>query len=106
MRSPMLSHLVGGLERADSVALELHEWMHMPFEAGMLLVRDEEAHRNTFSLTPDYLEPSTRGLAGGPVWCREYGPQLSRGFRVLKVWMSLEEHCADRFGRPVDRNIT
>lgn len=104
--APTLSHLVGGLERADSVALDLHKWMHMPFEAGMLLVRDAEAHRTTFSLTPDYLEPSTRGLAGGPVWFHEYGPQLSRAFRALKVWMSLKEHGADRFGRLVERNIT
>ncbi len=44
-----------GLERADSVALDLHKWLHVPFEAGCLLVRDAETHRRTFSLTVEYL---------------------------------------------------
>ena len=56
---------LSGIERADSVALDLHKWMHIPFEAGCVIVRSEEAHRNTFSLTPDYLAHETRGLAAG-----------------------------------------
>lgn len=96
---------LAGIERADSVALDLHKWMHVPFEAGCALVRNHEAHRTTFSLTPEYLERELRGLAGGNFWFSDYGLQLSRNFKALKVWMSLKEHGLDRFGRMMDRNI-
>jgi aromatic-L-amino-acid/L-tryptophan decarboxylase len=96
---------LSGIERADSVALDLHKWMHMPFEAGCILVRHGDAHRRTFSLTPDYLAHETRGLAAGHLWFSEYGLQLSRQFRALKVWMSIKEHGLDRFGRMIARNV-
>jgi aromatic-L-amino-acid decarboxylase len=96
---------LSGIERADSVALDLHKWMHMPFEAGCVLVRHSDAHRRTFSLTPDYLAHETRGLAAGHLWFSDYGLQLSRQFRALKVWMSIKEHGLDRFGRMIARNV-
>jgi aromatic-L-amino-acid/L-tryptophan decarboxylase len=98
------SQLVG-IERADSVALDLHKWMHIPFEAGCVIVRSEPAHRRTFSLTPEYLAHETRGLASGHIWFSDYGLQLSRQFRALKVWMSIKEHGLDRFGRMIARNV-
>jgi aromatic-L-amino-acid/L-tryptophan decarboxylase len=94
-----------GIERADSVALDLHKWMHIPFEAGCVIVRSEKAHRGTFSLTPEYLAHETRGLAAGHIWFSDYGLQLSRQFRALKVWMSIKEHGLDRFGRMIARNV-
>ena len=94
-----------GIERADSVALDLHKWMHIPFEAGCAIVRSEKAHRGTFSLTPEYLAHETRGLAAGHLWFSDYGLQLSRQFRALKVWMSIKEHGLDRFGRMIARNV-
>lgn len=97
--------LLRGMERADSVALDLHKWMHVPFEAGCVLVRNEPAHRNSFSLTPEYLEHGTRGLAGGKLWFSDYGVQLSRQFRALKVWMSIKEHGLDRYGLMIARNV-
>jgi glutamate/tyrosine decarboxylase-like PLP-dependent enzyme len=96
---------LAGIEKADSVALDLHKWMHIPFEAGCVLVRHDEAHRKTFSLTPEYLEHNTRGLAAGRLWFSDYGLQLSRQFRALKVWMSIKEHGLDRFGRMMARNV-
>lgn len=96
---------LSGIEKADSVALDLHKWMHVPFEAGCVLVRNDEMHRSTFSLTPEYLEREVRGLAGGQLWFSDYGLQLSRNFRALKVWMSIKEHGLDRFGRMMDRNV-
>jgi glutamate/tyrosine decarboxylase-like PLP-dependent enzyme len=96
---------LAGIERADSVALDLHKWLHIPFEAGCAIIRSEEAHRNTFSLTPSYLAHETRGLAAGNLWFSEYGLQLSRQFRALKVWMSIKEHGLDRFGRMIARNV-
>ncbi len=94
-----------GIERADSVALDLHKWMHIPFEAGCAIVRSEKAHRNTFALTPEYLAHETRGVAAGHIWFSDYGVQLSRQFRALKVWMSIKEHGLDRFGRMIARNV-
>lgn len=96
---------LSGIERADSIALDLHKWMHMPFEAGCILVRHDDAHRRTFSLTPDYLAHESRGLAAGTHWFSDYGVQLSRQFRALKVWMSVKEHGLDRFGRMIARNV-
>jgi aromatic-L-amino-acid/L-tryptophan decarboxylase len=103
--APAHKHLVRGMERADSVTLDLHKWLHIPFEAACVLVRDRKAHRDAFALTPEYLEKTERGLASGPLWFSEYGLQLSRGFRALKVWLSIKEHGLDRFGRLIDRNI-
>jgi glutamate/tyrosine decarboxylase-like PLP-dependent enzyme len=96
---------VRGIERADSVALDLHKWLHVPFEAGCILVRNAEQHRNTFSLTPSYLKHAERGIAAGAHWFSDYGIQLSRGFKALKVWLSFKEHGIDRYGRLIDRNI-
>ena len=95
---------LAGMERADSVALDLHKWMHIPFEAGCVIVRSESAHRTTFSLTPEYLAHESRGLPAGH-WFSDYGLQLSRQFRALKVWMSVKEHGLDRFGRMIARNV-
>jgi glutamate/tyrosine decarboxylase-like PLP-dependent enzyme len=97
--------LLAGIERADSIALDLHKWMHIPFEAGCTIVRYDQAHRNAFSLTPEYLAHETRGLAAGHLWFNDYGLQLSRQFRALKVWMSIKEHGLDRFGRMIARNV-
>jgi glutamate/tyrosine decarboxylase-like PLP-dependent enzyme len=94
-----------GIERADSLALDLHKWLHVPFEAGCVLVRDAEIHRRSFSLTVEYLEHESRGLAAGHLWFSDYGLQLSRQFRALKVWMSIKEHGLERFGRMIARNV-
>ena len=96
---------LSGIERADSIALDLHKWMHIPFEAGCALVRHEAAHRKTFSFTPEYLAHDTRGLAAGQIWFSDYGLKLSRQFRALKVWMLIKEHGVDRFGRMMARNV-
>lgn len=105
---PGVKHLTDGMERADSLALDLHKWMYMPFAVGCVLVRSEEAHRKAFSLTPDYLAHGSggRGIAGGDLpWFSDFGFELSRGFKALKVWMSLKEHGARKFGRLVQQNL-
>ena len=98
---------LSGIERADSVALDLHKWMHIPFEAGCVIVRDAPVHRDSFALVPEYLqrEEDAGGLASGKVWFSDYGLQLTRQFRALKVWMSIKEHGLDRFGRMIARNV-
>jgi len=103
--SPELRPLVKGLERADSIAFDLHKWMYMPFEVGCVLVRDQETHRRAFTLTPEYLAHFERGAASGAHWFNEYGPQLSRGFRALKVWLSIKEHGIAKYGRVIRQNV-
>ncbi len=100
-----LHHRVQGMERADSLAFDLHKWMYVNYEAGCTLVRDEEAHRRSFSLTPDYLEHAERGLGSGDLWFSDYGVQLSRGFRGLKIWMSFKEHGLDKYARLIQQNV-
>ncbi|MGD8930626.1 MAG: pyridoxal-dependent decarboxylase, partial [Lysobacterales bacterium] len=97
---------LAGMERADSIALDLHKWMHIPFEAGCVIVRDAETHRDSFALVPEYLqrEEDGGGLAGS-FWFSDYGLQLTRQFRALKVWMSIKEHGLERFGRMIARNV-
>ncbi len=93
------------IEQADSLAFDLHKWMYMPYEIACVLVRDKQAHRNSFAITPSYLEPETRGLAGGPEPFNNYGPELSRGFKSLKVWMSLKEHGLEKYIAMIRQNI-
>ena len=102
--APMNKHKVAGMETAHSIALDPHKSLHAPFEVGCVLVRDFEVHRGTFALTPEYLENTSRGIAAAP-WLHDFGTQTSRGFRALKVWMSLQEHGIEKFGRLIDQNI-
>ncbi len=98
---------LSGMERADSIALDLHKWMHIPFEAGCILIRNATAHHDSFSLVPEYLERASDagGLASGSLWFSDYGLQLTRQFRALKVWMSIKEHGLARYGRMMARNV-
>jgi aromatic-L-amino-acid/L-tryptophan decarboxylase len=97
--------LVAGLERADSVAFDLHKWMSLPYEIGCVLVRDAAAHRSTFGAEGEYLRPLSRGVIRGGLPFAERGIELTRGFKALKVWMSLKAYGAERFGQSIARNI-
>ncbi len=106
--SPKARNKVVGLEKADSLALDLHKWMYMPYEIGCILVRHEAQHRKAFSLTPDYLAhgEGERGLSGVDLpWFSDYSFQLSRGFRALKAWMSIKEHGSRKYARVIQKNI-
>ncbi len=103
--SPDLRGELAGMEKADSLAFDLHKWVYVPFEAGCVLVRDEQAHRHTFSLTPDYLQHADRGIAGGSMWFSDYGLQLTRGLRALKVWMTIKNNGAEKIGRVIRQNV-
>lgn len=98
-------HLINGIERADSLAFDMHKWMSVPFEAACVLVKSRIAHYNTFTLTPDYLEHGERGASGAKVWLTDYGLQLSRSFRALKVWMALKTHGVEQIGKSIQMNI-
>jgi glutamate/tyrosine decarboxylase-like PLP-dependent enzyme len=78
-----------GLERADSAALDPHKWLSVPVECGCILVRDGALLRDTFSLVPPYVRTEEGKGFGGLPWFAEYGFQQTRGFRALKLWMTL-----------------
>ncbi len=106
--TPQAGHLVAGIERADSLAFDMHKWMYLPYEIGCVLVRHREAHRKAFAHTPAYLArvEGGRGLTGGDLpWLTDYDFHLSRGFRALKAWMSLKEHGVRKYGRLIQQNI-
>ena len=102
--APENSWRVAGIERAHSVALDPHKWLHAPFEVGCALIRDRAVHRQTYAVTPEYLQSTTRGLASGE-FLHEFGLQTTRGFGALKVWMAIMEQGLDKFGRLIDQNI-
>jgi glutamate/tyrosine decarboxylase-like PLP-dependent enzyme len=102
--APSLAPLTTGLERAHSVAFDFHKWAHAPYDAGFLLVRDPVAHKGTFAAPAAYLSRAQRGLAAGEDWPCDYGPDLSRGFRALKVWLTFQALGADAIGAAIEAN--
>ena len=87
---PELKTLFEGIEDADSIALDPHKWLYSPLEAGCTLVKDPNHLTDTYSSHPDYYnfskddEPMIQNFY-------EYGFQNSRGFRALKVWLTLQQ---------------
>lgn len=77
-----------GLREADSLAVDPHKWLYAPLEAGCTLVRNPAHLRDAFSFHPDYYHFDT---ADQPLNYLDYGPQNSRGFRALKVWLALRQ---------------
>ncbi len=102
--------LVAGQESADSLAFDLHKWGYMPFEVGVVLTRDATAQLAAFQApeaagAPAYLRSVRQGIGREATYFADRGLQLSRGFRALKVWMSLKEQGAARIGAAIERNI-
>jgi glutamate/tyrosine decarboxylase-like PLP-dependent enzyme len=102
--SPKVAPKLKGIERADSLALDFHKLGQAPYDAGLLLVRDAAAHKRTFSYgDAPYLRHAERGLAGGAWWPCDFGPDLSRSFRALKVWFMLKTYGLDALGEVIGR---
>ena len=101
--SPDQKHLVQGIECADSLAFDMHKWLHVPYDAGCILVRDQSLQSAAFGGRPDYLTTG-KALAGGDLWPADLGIDLSRGFRALKVWFTLKEHGVQAFGTAIAHN--
>jgi glutamate/tyrosine decarboxylase-like PLP-dependent enzyme len=99
--SPTLKPRLKGIERADSVAFDFHKWAQVSYDAGCVLVRNAALQLATFSQPTNYLA-AAGGLAGGQPWPCDLGPDLSRGFRALKVWMTISAYGADAFGAIVE----
>ncbi len=73
------------LSEADSLAVDAHKWLYAPLEAGCALVRDSEKLREAFAYHPAYYHFGVEAIN-----YLDYGPQNSRGFRALKVWLALQ----------------
>ncbi len=91
---------LAGLRLADSVAVDPHKWLYAPLEAGCVLVRDFAALRNAFSYSPPYYNFDGEGLN-----YFDLGPQNSRGFRALKVWLALQQAGAAGYRRMIEDDI-
>ncbi len=96
--------LARGIGRADSIALDLHKWVGVPYACGACLIADSALHRAAFATRPDYLASANDGLAGGDLWFCDYGMDLSRGFSALKVWASISALGRAAFGRAITDN--
>ncbi|GBQ86911.1 pyridoxal phosphate-dependent decarboxylase family protein [Asaia krungthepensis] len=99
--SPEHAIMLDGIEQADSLALDFHKWGQVPYDAGCVLVRDRALHAQAFAQSLSYLTRADRGLAGNAPWPCDFGPDLSRGFRALKVWMTIAHYGARRLGEMV-----
>lgn len=101
--SPSLFPLMRGIERADSLAFDFHKWGQVPYDAGFLLVRQGDAQRQAFATAADYLTRAQRGAAAGSDWPCDLGPDLSRGFRALKTWLTIKAYGTQRLGQSIER---
>jgi aromatic-L-amino-acid decarboxylase len=101
--APGLRERIAGIERADSIAFDLHKWLHVPYDSGAVLIRDGALHEATFADHAPYLQRNTRGTAAGEPWFTDFGPELSRGFRALGVWFTMKTYGLDRFGELIAR---
>jgi glutamate/tyrosine decarboxylase-like PLP-dependent enzyme len=92
-----------GIGQADSIALDAHKWLFQPVECGCVLVRQAEDLKDTFRIVPAYLRDND--LSAEEVNFRDWGVQLTRGFRALKLWMTIQVFGMDAVREAVARGM-
>jgi aromatic-L-amino-acid/L-tryptophan decarboxylase len=102
---PEYSEQLKALEQADSLSFDYHKWLYVNYEVGCVLIRDAVVHREAFATAVNYLALHERGLSGGPENFTNFGMELSRNFKALKVWMSLKEHGIEKYAGMVRKNL-
>jgi len=95
--------LLHGIELADSLSFDPHKWLFQTIECGCVLLRDASLLKKTYRIMPEYLADVHRNVT--EVNPCDYGIQLTRGFRALKVWMSIQYFGLDAFQAAVDRGF-
>jgi aromatic-L-amino-acid/L-tryptophan decarboxylase len=95
--------LLDGIDLADSLSFDPHKWLFQPIECGCVLLRDAAALKATYRIMPEYLADVHRNVA--EVNPCDYGIQLTRGFRALKVWMSISYFGIEAFRAAVERGF-
>ncbi len=94
-----------GIREADSVALDPHKWLYAPLEAGCVLVRDPQKLKDAFSHHPPSYYKFDGDPSENPINYYEYGPQNSRGFRALKVWLAIKQVGSSGYRRMISDDI-
>jgi aromatic-L-amino-acid/L-tryptophan decarboxylase len=105
MVDPSTRACFAGIERADSIALDPHKWLSVPVECGCILVRDGSLLRDAFSLVPPYIRTEAGKGIGNLPWFSEYGFQQTRGFRALKLWVTLAHAGTSGLEEQIARQI-
>ncbi|CAF2532712.1 unnamed protein product [Rotaria sp. Silwood2] len=106
--SKRLRPLFDGFEHADSIAFDLHKWLFVPYECGCILIRHGQLHKSTFSQpAASYLTLMDGGItpSEGEVFFSDYGLELSRNMKSLKVWMTLKTYGIEKFGQIMEQNV-
>jgi len=102
MLAPQIAPRLAGIERAASIAFDFHKWGQVPYDAGYLLVRNGQDQLDSFAAPASYLQRETRGMAAGSPWPCDLGPDLSRGFRALKTWMTIAAFGSQKLGEIIN----
>jgi aromatic-L-amino-acid decarboxylase len=95
-------HRFAGIERADSVVLDPHKGLFLPYGCGAVVVRDRAALRRGFALSSDYLDHVHREGVPSPA---DYSPELTRHFRALRLWTSLKLHGLERYRAALEEKL-
>jgi len=101
---PNQKHLFEGINEADSIALDPHKWLYCPLEAGCTLVKNSQHLIDTFSSHPEYYNFSNSDGEFAQNYY-EYGLQNSRGFRALKVWLTLQQQGRKGYEKLISEDI-
>jgi glutamate/tyrosine decarboxylase-like PLP-dependent enzyme len=99
-----LRPLFRGIERADSVALDPHKWLYTPHSGGAIVVRDVRTLEGAFAIDPSYVHDD-KELTGRGTDLYTMGPQFSRGFHALKIWISLLAHGWSAYARRIAHDV-
>ena len=102
--APSAKPLFAALHEADSISLDPHKWLYLPVDCGCVLYRDPQAARTTFALEAEYTRVFNQEADEAfAFW--DYGPELSRRFRALKVWMLFKGVGLRALGEAIEKNI-
>jgi glutamate/tyrosine decarboxylase-like PLP-dependent enzyme len=99
------SNLFAGLEQADSVALDPHKWLYLPVDVGCVIYRQPQLARAAFAHDAEYTRIIGQEETDEAFAFWDYGPELSRRFRALKVWMLLKGAGLDSLGEAIESNL-
>jgi aromatic-L-amino-acid/L-tryptophan decarboxylase len=101
-----LRPMFAGIERADSIAFDPHKWLYTPYSGGCILVRNAESLKRSFSISERaaYIHEDKERTGSG-VDALDLGPQFSRGFWALKVWVSLLAHGTRAYERRIGHDV-
>jgi aromatic-L-amino-acid/L-tryptophan decarboxylase len=96
--------LTDHINMADSLAFDFHKLMYVQYDCGALLVRHGKFQQDVFTVRPSYIAQQGRALAGGDPWLCDFGLELSRSFRALKVWFSIKTYGLKKLGQAIQQN--